>query len=556
MGGMRGLGIFVLFALLPACKEYDRKSHGARLGLYSKSCHPRMLREQLKAQSKVAGRTSVVADYLKRCESELLAYREDDLLSQLIKEPQTIYDLRRSPFYYKVNISGLGGNVIELNVFQKDSKPRDWILGQCGLHCDFGTGMFERAAMTLFDGTDANLVLIRSHSSNGSIVLNRNLRMGGYFEGRHLLMAAQYLKGKSFSKDNFVKSIRLAGGSLGGHSVFFASLYDQMLNPDQSLFATTFNACPVVSLEPALEYVYRPGLIGEALSQKLWDTFTLLHHTVPGLADLYDQEYAQKNHKDTAGLVTRIMGRELESDAVAIAKENRQWLAMVPNDDIARDGFASAKDYFDHSNFQKYAHRLKNPMAVWASKDDQIVETARQSATLAGVNPNLSVINSTTGNHCNYSRNYTWAVAQAIEGELLGVGPLGEWSPPVTLGAEFRSALGQKLRSRHSKFAGVQWTFDQNANAFVLALRYRSACQGDSSDFPNLCYYLEALSGPQAFAESALPQWLRAHTGKATVVETQIRWLNAHTTIWNSRGEHWRHGEVPVSYSIERIDQD
>lgn len=355
-----------------------------------------------------AAQSDAIVRFFNNCSGEL-AHEAPAKSLVLLKLLLTRYRFCEHPRIRKFIIHLDDGNFIRgILALKAGSLRRPLVIVRAGMFGDVGDNSHRFQLMHFFDESPFNVLALASTSGADFPRDNRHLAAGGFDEGMQIMRVARWLRTSPLEK--LISSIHIAGASMGGHGVLYAS-YMNPFNPDSQqkpIIASALAMCPVVELRASMLDLFDGGMRGRMAR---WATRRSLR-TVLKSVPMLSQFFPNLNSATVSELPEMVI-----DGAVDYYKGRDESWALPP---FNGRRISNKSEFWDLNSFTKLAEQpLATPTIAIAAQDDRILETTHNSGALAerasrASENQLHVVTVPRGNHCAFGIVYGWDTLSAL----------------------------------------------------------------------------------------------------------------------------------------------
>ncbi len=373
-------------------------------------CTPSELEDLLKSANGINHQAVIIREFYKRCDNDMFGVGSGEYYSML-KNGLIEYELHKHPGIRGLFLKLDDGSVVRAFLGLKPGQEkRPLIVVKCGIMCNLNNSEELRImTMHFYDESPFNILLVGNISGTEYQGDNGHFAIGGAFEGQQLIHVAKKLRETKVAK--YISEIHLMGVSLGGHAALYTSLFnDYNLKPDGSKhYKSVMAICPVVNLQKSIYSLYysanpiKRKAIGFATQKHLVKLIQL----VPYFGEYITLDGSGKQKKYVDIIVDGSIKYFKEK-----SDETPDWM-LPPLKSVNLKG---SEDFWNLNNFVNYADLVSTPTLVLAAKNDIMVLTKQNAATLdtERLSPAIQLIQTKRGSHCAFSVNYGWRYMSAI----------------------------------------------------------------------------------------------------------------------------------------------
>jgi hypothetical protein len=362
----------------------------------SEACRSDQWLEKNQGKHKFPEVVASIENYVQKCDSSAQTGWTDMLsnayLAMMLKLEPKDHPYARFVVFHMPN----GVQVKGYLGLKGDGKKRPLVIVRLGIFSSATQFLPERFLfMQLFEQAPFNILILESNSNKEFITRNKTLALGGFDEGVQNFQIAKQLQDEKEPLSHLIEGVHLAGISMGGHGVLFASLLsslEQARQPQKDPVVQTAMAfCPLINYRDTISaHTANPV---EAAIFNLWitDRLSTVQKVLPEI---------DSNH-----FLQSMMGY-MEADY----KGPKTLDGLVPLPQALRD---HKDQYWVGNNFWPYYKDVKTPVLIFSTEKDPIVPYALNSQKLfthemdVG-NSQLRVIPLQEGWHCTLPAAYQW----------------------------------------------------------------------------------------------------------------------------------------------------
>jgi hypothetical protein len=413
------LSLSSLFALslLTACNKQEWIPQGSWQRPLTPECSLEKLQITLLASGdSLATQKTEVARYLHDCE-QTLHVRKRISIGDFARLFGITYDYAQLPRVVPVEIHERNGNILQGRLgLQPGDEPRPLVIMKCGLQCDLDDPAAIYQFMWLFDESPFHVLLLPSTMAKSYPKLNREMVLGGFYEGQQVFHAAEYVRSDAFPYRHLVSSVHASGFSLGGAATLYASLVSSQnrLANGNPLIESYFVGCPPVDIETSTRNLYRNSLMGIIARRSLYDQIGDIWDAVPVLGQLFPSNQLPPFKQIPDLLAKSSLGpyRILTRDPS---------LLLPPFRGIRVENL---EDFWRVNDFRNFTDFEQQDVFIWSALDDPMVGTRDNTIKLmehleAHPNPHIEAVVTPFGSHCLFGEPYGWKTAGTILRSIL-----------------------------------------------------------------------------------------------------------------------------------------
>lgn len=337
--------------------------------------------------------------YFARCQGEL-THRSVLGRLGLLKYSKFIYSFLSHPQVSEFLVRLPDGTKVPgILALKKDPRPRPLVIAKCGVFCSaWQTASLKSYLMHLFDQSPFNVLLLANQTGMDYIYHNKRISIGGLTEGYEVLQVGKWMLDKWEYRAR-ISSVHLMGISLGGNAAVLGAVYNDMypLSSGKKVFNSVAAICPVVSLQPTLENLYRSQIAGRAFAKTTREHFLEAGRYITDVPDMISEDKMPNHRRGFPNFIGEL----------AVASLNRR---SVPMD---------LSGFFKSNNFWNVKAEVQTPMLVWASKDDTVVSNRINAEVfehddLYEKSSHVGVLNLRYGDHCGFGTAYGGQASAAV----------------------------------------------------------------------------------------------------------------------------------------------
>lgn len=363
-------------------------------------CDPRRFEDSVVGRGlSTAQYFQTAKQYFKACSGELTRRSTTGLLG-LLKFTKFVY-----PFFTHPQVKSFmvtlpdGSKIPGILAMKQDPRPRPLVIVRCGVFCSAAQSASTKSyLMHLFDQSPFNVLILANQTGMDYIYYNHKVTLGGWSEGYESLEVGRWMKEK-WEHRNRVSSIHFMGISLGGNAAVMGAAFNDSypLANGQKVFNSVTAICPVISLKPTLDDLFKGQIVGRLFFKNSKDHFKDARQYVHDVPDL-------------------LTDKRLPASRLQMA----DFIGEIASTSLQRRGIASTTPaYFRSNNFWNLKQEVKTPMMIWASKDDIVVSNkinaqVMEHDDLYERSQNVGVVNLAYGNHCGFSSAYGFQASAAL----------------------------------------------------------------------------------------------------------------------------------------------
>ena len=274
-----------------------------------------------------------------------------------------------------------------------DHKKRPLIIFRLGIFSNTEEFYPERSFFfQLFEQSPFNLLLLESLSGADFVKNNDLYSWSGFDEGVQNFQVIQQLSRPQEPLNQVISSIHMAGLSLGGHGVLFASLLNEVnAQKNKKLISSFLSFCPLVNFRDTLDYHESHGL-----------TIAMMNY------------WAKRRLKGLRDRFPDLGDNDFVMDTLNHVAKNYQGAISYDSSFMLPAGMAAiTNDYWAVNDFWHWYKDVKTPVLIFATKKDPIVPFLINSGRILdhGMNlgdSNVKVLVFDEGYHCSFPVAYDW----------------------------------------------------------------------------------------------------------------------------------------------------
>lgn len=422
----------------------------------SPQCDPRRLEDDvLNKKMTLSQYYSTVKKYFSQCSGELT---QNTFLGKLglLKFSRVIYPFLSHPQISEFMIKLPDGTKVPgILAMKKDPKPRPLVIVKCGVFCSAAeTSSLKNYMMHLFDQSPFNVLILANQTGMDYIFYNKRMTIGGWGEGYESLQVGKWMLEKWENRDR-ISSIHLMGISLGGNAAVLGASYNDKfpLASGKKVFNSVTAICPVVSLRPTLDTLYKSLIVGSLFTKMTKGHFSEASSYVTDVPDMLAADKFPRQKEE----FTKYIG------TLAVTSMNRRGIATDLN------------TFYKSTNFWNLKEEVKTPMLVWASKDDSVVNNRLNAAVVEHddmyeKSANVGVVNLQYGDHCGFATAYgAQASATVLRTFVLQNSP--EFLPSYNVKQNLPWKFGFKKMGPQYEHVGQTWKFTSGSDKVKVSFR-------------------------------------------------------------------------------------
>ena len=370
--------------LLNKWVAWDPRDHLSRL---TPNCSAADLQSLLQRTQTDQQFNSIYQKYSERCGSESIKSFGPPYLGVLGMFAMK-YNLDENPFLRRTVIYLPNGQKIKAALALKDEKPRPFVILRMGITGNVEESFAERFFYYhMFERGFFHLLIVENMTSTDFISNNKTTDLGGIAEGYQNIWLAQYLRNPAQKISRLIESLHFVGLSLGGQGVLTAAwLQPAQRNPN--LIQSFLGLCPLINLKPTFDQLFNQGYLKYPL--EFWARSRFQEA----------KKFRPEIYSGFFGLPQKVLEVNQKNFKKESAFFKVQEPAFIKNSD----------DYLFLHQLASWDPSLRNPVSIWVTSKDDIVDSKLNAFQLPQTFPLLIP----QGQHCSFPVEWHPHVTQAL----------------------------------------------------------------------------------------------------------------------------------------------
>lgn len=298
------------------------------------------------------------------------------------------YSLDKNPFLRRTVIHLPNGQKLKAALALKDERPRPFVVLRMGITGNVEESFAERFFYYhMFERGFFHLLIVENMTSTDFISNNQTTDLGGIAEGYQNIWLAQYLRNPANRISQLVESLHFVGLSLGGQGVL-AAAWLQPAQKNPKLIQSFLGLCPLVNLKPTFDQLFNQGFLKYPL--EFWARSRFQEA----------KKFRPEIYSGFLGLPQKV----LEVNKKNFKKESASFNVQEP-------GFIkNSEDYYFLHQLSSWNPSLRDPVSLWVTSKDDIVDSKLNAFSLPQAAPLLIP----QGQHCSFPIEWHPHVTQAL----------------------------------------------------------------------------------------------------------------------------------------------
>ncbi|GIL18306.1 MAG: hypothetical protein BroJett040_20570 [Oligoflexia bacterium] len=273
----------------------------------------------------------------------------------------------------------------------KDSdRPRPLVILRAGIFSNVTEFLPERFLfLQLFEQSQFHFLILESSSGNEFIARNQKIAFGGFDEGIQNFQIARQLQNPKEPMSKYIHSVHLSGISMGGHSVFFSALLNEVnRDKNKKVFSSFLAFCPLVNMRDTFDYQLSQGVLPYIVSYWFQKRLPSAHLLLP-----------QAKDKNFMQSLMDYLGAQYQGPL------SYEQSIRLP------DGMEKTLNkYWIENDFWKFSKKIETPFLIFATRKDPLVPFLLNSGRIQNkyldLSDMVSVVELKRGYHCSLPGEY------------------------------------------------------------------------------------------------------------------------------------------------------